>query len=82
MRIAGNIGIAVSILYLPWWFSVIFIIGACFSVPKFYEAVVYGILIDALYGTKFGLYGFSYVFTGVFIIIFLVLSVVRRRLSW
>lgn len=82
MRIAWNIGIAFSILYLPWWFSVVSIIGACFSVPKFYEAVVYGILIDAFYGTKFGLYGFSYVFTGIFIIIFFVSSVIRRRLSW
>ncbi|MDO8579829.1 MAG: hypothetical protein Q7R72_03100 [bacterium] len=82
MRTVWNIGIIVSILYLPWWLSVIFITGACFFVPKFYEAVIYGILIDALYGTKFGLYGFSYVFTGIFIIIFFVSSIIRRKLLW
>lgn len=82
MRTAWNIGIVFSILYLPWWLSLVFIAAGCFFVRRFFESIFYGILIDALYGTKFGIYGFAYVFTVSAGLIFLLTHAIRRRVIW
>lgn len=82
MRSAWNIGIILSILFLPWWIGAIAMTVACFMIPRFYEVVFYGILIDALYGTRFGLYGFAYVFSVFSVIIFFLTAIIRKRVLW
>ncbi len=82
MRTVWNISIVFSILYLPWWLSLALVVGACLSVPKFYESLFYGLLIDTLYGTKSGLYGLAYVFTGVSVLIFFTTAAIRERVLW
>jgi hypothetical protein len=82
MRIAFNIGLVVSLLYLPWWVGALLAIYACFKVDKFYEVVIYGIFADALYGNRFGFYGIPYAATLYTVILLSISVTVRKRLSW
>jgi hypothetical protein len=82
MRIAFHIALIVSLLYLPWWAGAIILICACFLLEKFYEAVIYGILADAIYGTRFGFYGFEYMATAFSVALILFASFTRNRLVW
>ena len=81
-RISFNVALIISILYLPWWIGAVLAIAACLLVDHFYEIVIYGVLADAFYGSRFGLYGFKYIATLYSVIVFSAVSVVRKRLAW
>ncbi len=82
MRLLFNIILVVSILFMPWWVTAAVILASCALVPRFYEAMVYGIVIDALYATPAGFHGFAYVWTAFSVAVFLVAGFLRSRLSW
>ncbi|MDE1874756.1 MAG: hypothetical protein KGI79_00735 [Patescibacteria group bacterium] len=82
MRLALNIALAVSLLFLPWWTGAIVALSACFLVPNFYEVIVYGILVDALYASRFGEGGWAHIATIYAVAVFLIGSSVRTRLAW
>ncbi|MBX4209206.1 hypothetical protein KW799_00700 [Candidatus Parcubacteria bacterium] len=82
MRLIFHIALVISLLYLPWWAGAVVALSACFLVDRFYEIVVYGIIADAFYGTRFGLYGFGSVATLYTVIVFTLASIVRKRLAW
>lgn len=79
MRIAFNIAIVVSLLFLPWWLTALVALCAVSLVGKFYEAILYGILFDALYGAEIGFYGFSYAATLYTTVIALFANAIRSR---
>ena len=82
MRIAFHIALILSLLYLPWWVGAIILVCACFLLERFYEAVLYGILTDALYGTGFGSHGFEYMATAFSVALILSASFMRSRFVW
>jgi hypothetical protein len=82
MRIIFHIALILSLLYLPWWAGAIVLISACFLLEKFYEALMYGILADALYGTTYGIHGFAYAASLFALIVFSFASFIRNRLVW
>jgi hypothetical protein len=82
MRLAFHIALIISILYCPWWTGAIIIIAACMLVDDFYEAVLYGIAMDVLYGTSLGFHGFRYAATVYSCLIFSFSSLIRTRLAW
>ncbi|HEU5114290.1 MAG TPA: hypothetical protein VFT82_00825 [Candidatus Paceibacterota bacterium] len=82
MRLVFNIALIVSLLFLPWWAGALLLISACMLVDRFFEAILFGILADAFYSTKFGFHGFSSAATLYAIVVFLIASSVRKRLSW
>lgn len=82
MRIAFHIALIFSLLYLPWWAGALVLVCACFLLERFYEAVIYGILSDALYGTGFGFHGFEYMATAFSAALILLASLTRNRFVW
>ncbi len=82
MRIAFNIALIVSILYLPWWVGAVLLAAGCFVVGQFYEALVYGIVFDALYGTRFVTETFAYAGSLFALIVFSASALLRDKLSW
>lgn len=82
MRLIAHLTLIVSILFMPWWVTAFFIIAACAAVPRFYEVILYGIAIDALYASSAGFHGFAYVWTLVSVLAFLAAGFLRSRLSW
>jgi hypothetical protein len=81
-RIAFNIGLIISLLYLPWWIGALIALAGAFLVEGFYEVVVYGILFDVLYGTVTGFHGVEYTGTFFTIVVFILALVIRGRLAW
>jgi hypothetical protein len=82
MRIIFNIALILSLLYLPWWIGALILVVACFMVERFYEAFIYGILMDALYGTHFGLHDFYYFGSAYSLVVFSIAALLRDKLSW
>lgn len=82
MRIAFNIAIIASIFFFPWWLTAILVLAAVSLVGRFYEAIAYGILVDALYGTSMGYRGFPYMATAYSVIVFILANAVRKRVVW
>jgi hypothetical protein len=82
MRILFHIALILSLLYLPWWAGAIVLVSACFLLEKFYEALLYGILADALYGTSYGMHGFAYAASLFALIVFSFAAFIRNRLVW
>ncbi len=81
MRIAFNIALIISLLYLPWWVGALIVIAGCIVARRFYEVMFYGILADGLYATKYGLYGFTHVAALYTLVVFLIASTVQKRLA-
>ncbi|MDP1625116.1 MAG: hypothetical protein Q8L64_05080 [bacterium] len=82
MRIAFNIALLVSVLFLPWWLFAIVLVAAFFVVGRFFEGVLWGLVADVLYGSYWGFYGWTHAFLVGSVIVFAVASVVRDRLAW
>ncbi|HVU06882.1 MAG TPA: hypothetical protein VHE10_03810 [Candidatus Paceibacterota bacterium] len=81
-RIAFNVLLAISLFYLPWWTGALIVVSACFLVDHFYEAVLFGMLADAFYGTEFGFHGFSHIAALYTAMVLGFASIVRNRLAW
>ncbi len=82
MRLAFNIALVISLLFLPWWLGAIVLVAGCLAVRGFYEAIAYGILADALYGTAIGVYGFPYPAAAFALVAFLISVFLRDKLAW
>ncbi|HEY0908444.1 MAG TPA: hypothetical protein VGE35_03805 [Candidatus Paceibacterota bacterium] len=82
MRTAFNIGLIICLLFLPWWLGAIVLVAACLAIRGFYEAILYGILADALYGTTLGIHGFQYPATALAVILVLISAFLRDKLAW
>lgn len=50
-RILFNVSIVASLVFFQWWITLILILIGFFVFPKFYEGIVWGFIIDALFGT-------------------------------
>lgn len=82
MRIAFNITLAISALFLPWWLCMPLMLAAGFVVPRFYEVVIYGMLMDSLYATPSGFHGFPFVCTAFAVLALMIATAIRSRVSW
>ncbi len=51
-RIAGDLAILFSVLFLPWWAVCTFCFLGAVLYTNFYEAFFFGLLLDAMYGTE------------------------------
>jgi len=79
-RIISNLLLILSIFLLPVYISVILIFISIFLFKNFIEAIIFGFLIDLLYGsgTIFG-YHFAYFFTAL-VFIFFILSFKLKKI--
>lgn len=82
MRIAFIIALILSVLYLPWWVGALVALVACFVIDRFYEVFMYGIAVDALYGSTFGFHGYMYLGFLFSLFIFTCSLLLRDKLSW
>ncbi len=73
IRIFLNIILILSIFILPVYVSVVLIFISVFLFKNFIEAIIFGFLIDTLYGsgTILGIH-FAYFFTAIIFIFFLI----------
>lgn len=76
-RLAGDVFLVLSALFLPWWITAPLILAGCVFVESFYEGVVLAVIIDLVYGTT----PLPYL-TAAALLVFLVSPVLRERVRW
>ena len=83
IRIIASILLLFSILFMPFWVSVILALAGMFYFTIFWEAVVLFFLSDLLYGTTearfHGIVFVSFVITGIVLII---VEILKKKLKF
>lgn len=79
-RVLAVIVLLLSVLLAPFWLSVILGILGMFYFKVFWEAAVFGLLIDLAYGTSLDRYeGFTFVvFVGA-VVLLLIIETLKRK---
>lgn len=81
-RIALNVVLVSSILFLPWWFSIAAAATLLFAFSA-YEVLFWGLFADALYSAPIGAFvGIELVFTTLFILLFICIGYSKRWLMF
>ena len=80
-RIIYNLIAFVCIFFFPWWVVLVLAIVGIFLFNNYYEAVIFGALLDATYSNATYLTLWSSIFhTLIFAGVFAVLHTVKRRM--
>ncbi len=80
-RALADLLLLASVLYFPWW--VMPLLGGSFSFffPDYYELIVAALLTDILYGGPLPYLGrFPLPYTAGALVLFILLTLVRRRM--
>jgi len=80
-RIMTDIGLVLAAFLLPWWVVFITIFILAFILENYYEALIAGIIIDTLYGSRFVLWNFPLMITSIFFIIILGIEQFKKQLN-
>ncbi len=71
-----------SVLFLPWWITIIFAIGFLFMFNA-YEIMLWGILADLLYGAPVeSFYKIQFLFTIGFMLFFVASYFLKKKLMF
>ncbi len=54
-RILFSVALFISILFLPWWISLLLALLFLFMIERYYEIVVFGLAMDILYSSSMSL---------------------------
>ena len=80
LRIVMNVALAVSILFLPWWFTVLLAVAHIFMFQA-YEIIVWGFVADTLYGAPVALYyNVEFFSTLLFAVLVILIVPLKHRL--
>jgi hypothetical protein len=77
-RLFANLILILAIVTLPWWFAAALIILWC-VLFDFFEAAVYGLVLDILYAVPDGFF-YSHIFLILATILYLISVVIRPNL--
>ncbi|HRY31128.1 MAG TPA: hypothetical protein P5328_01950 [Candidatus Paceibacterota bacterium] len=79
-RVSYSLFIILCAFVAPWWISVVFSILGLLYFEKLYEVMVVGIVLDSLYGFNVEIFSFGFIFTLFLIIVFYLISNLRKNL--
>lgn len=81
MRALCDILLLAAVFFFPWWFMLIAASALFFVFNRFYELFLFAFLADLLYAgaaARFG--GFPFALSAFALLLFLVLTAVKRRI--
>ena len=83
LRISVFIALLFSVIFLPFWVSVILALGGMIYFPKYFEAPALFFLSDVLYGAPVARFS-NMVFVSFFIslVILLIIEVLKKKLKY
>lgn len=82
LRIAFNVLMFASVLFLPWWVTVIVAVVFLFKFTA-YEIMLWGVFADVLYSASVpSFYNIEFLFTIGAIVIFVLAYFIKRRLMF
>ncbi len=81
IRIIIDIFIILSIVVCPWWLTFLLIILGLFLFNKFYEAFLFGLILDSLYGISREIFlEKDYISILIVIVLFFLINWLKKRL--
>lgn len=82
LRIAFNVLMFTSVLFLPWWITAIIAISFLFKFTA-YEIILWGVFADMLYSASApSFYNIEFLFTISAIVIFVLAYFIKKRLMF
>ena len=82
LRIILNVLMFGSVLFFPWWFTIIIAICFLFAFNA-YEVLFWGLLADILYGVSTtNFFGIRFIFTIIFTLFFIGARILKKRLAY
>jgi hypothetical protein len=82
-RIVFDILILISAIVCPWWFTALFSIAILYYLKTFNEIILFGLVMDILYGRVSANFHFwDYRFTLFFLILLLTSFIIKKRLKF
>lgn len=81
IRIIIDIFIILSIVTCPWWLTFLLVILGLFLFNKFYEAFLFGLILDSLYGISREVFlGKNYISILIVVVLFFLVNWLKKRL--
>jgi len=82
-RIIFDILLLISVIICPWWFTALFLVAVLYYLKSFTEIVLFGLIMDILYGGISTNFHFGdYRFTIFFFIILITSFYIKKRLKF
>jgi hypothetical protein len=82
-RVAADLAILLSVLFLPWWVSLFLIFLGALFLENFYEAFLFGLFLDALYGTALvNFHGFRLFFASTGLFFIFVSAIMKKKMRF
>jgi len=83
LRILANIILLISVLFWPFWLSLLLGLGAMIYFPIFGEAVLLFFISDLLYGTQeMKFFGITYISLIVSTLVLLIIEYFKKKLRF
>jgi len=80
-RIILDIILLLSVLFLPWWITIILALALVFYFKLYYEFIIAAVLTDMLYGVpKAWLFDLAIMYTTFSIVLFILVQWIKTRL--
>jgi hypothetical protein len=82
-RIIFNILLFISAIIAPWWFTALFSIAILYYFKNFNEVILFGVIMDVLYGRlSANFHWYDYKFTVFFLILLITSYFIKKRLKF
>ena len=83
LRVLASLVLLFSILYLPFWVSVILALVGMVYFPLYWEAVALFLLLDALYGVpQARFFGFVFVAFSLSLVMLIAAEILKKKLKF
>jgi hypothetical protein len=82
-RIAFDAVLFFSVLFFPWWCFIFFAILGCIMFKNYFEMLIAGFFMDALYGTEaIAFHGFRLFFTLSTLVLFFSVDFLKSKIRF
>jgi len=80
-RISCDTVLFASVLFAPWWLTLLLTLTFLMLFQNFFEAFIAGLIIDALYGaSSLNLYGFHLFYSAIFFTMWVLATIARSKM--
>ncbi len=79
-RLVANTALLISVLYLPWWITVALAVVGLFSFNRFFELIIFMLVIDLLYGAPgAGFWSYPFLFSSAAVLALPIVESAKKR---
>jgi hypothetical protein len=80
-RVIFDIGLLISVLVLPWWITFIFLFIGIFAFNQYYEFIIIGAIMFAIYSPlEHNLFSSPIFFSGIVIVLYVSIQLIRNNI--